>query len=157
MAAPLNAKVVNAFLQPALEVIRRCVQGDTDFERLELSSELPPPPVITVAIQIRGQLVGPVYWTFERPVALKVASSLLGSRGELDLSSPECADAIAELANIIAGNATGALLEAGYSVEVSLPRTRVSQSPAQFREKLPNLVLSTPLGRVKITFGLRAP
>jgi len=155
MPAPITADVVNAFLQPALEVIRKCVQGETTIERVELTADLPPPPIITVTIQISGQLEGKVHWIFEQPVALKVASSMLGSREAPDLTSPECADAIAELANIVAGNATGALLEAGYAVEVSLPRAQVSLSPTHLREKLPNLVLSTPLGRVRIILGLR--
>jgi CheY-specific phosphatase CheX len=155
MPAPITAEVVNAFLQPALELIRRCVQGDTALERLELTNQLPRPPLITVTMHIRGQLVGPVHWSFEQPVALKLAGAMTGLGRPPDLSSPECADAIGELANIITGNATGALLEAGYAVEVSLPRTQVARAPAHLAEKLPNLVLTTPLGKVRIVFGLR--
>ena len=154
MPGPITAEVINAFLEPALEVIRHCVRGATALERVELTGELPPSPIITVTIQMRGQLAGPVHWSFEKRVALQVASTMMGMSA-LDLDSSECSDAIAELANIIAGNATGALLEAGYAVEVSPPRTEVTLVPTQLPEKLPNLVLSTPLGKVRIVFGLR--
>ncbi len=157
MPAPITAEVINAFLNPALELIRHLIQGAAALERVELTAELPPSPIITVTIQIRGQLAGPVHWSFEQRVALRVATAMMGVRDPLELDSPVCADAVAELANIIAGNATGALLEAGYAVEVSPPRTEITRVAVRLPEKLPNLVLSTPLGKVRIAFGLRVP
>jgi chemotaxis protein CheX len=92
--------------------------------------------------------------SFSFDVAGKVASSFAGV--EIDAKHPDFADAIGELANMIAGNAKAQFK--GMKVSISLPSVitgkehTVSQSRALPRVLIP---FETSLGPVVLDFGMR--
>ena len=150
MGLRINAIVINAFLAPALEHLRILTGSDTALERMEICSELPS-TAFTMRIDVHGSLEGAVYWSFDSALAERLAIYMLppGSRTQ---DTGLKLDAVAELANIIVGNATGNLLESGYDVQFLPPR---HQAGTRLANGHPNLVLLTPVGRVRIVFELQ--
>lgn len=157
MNAPVPADVVNALLTPLCEVLRTLTGSEPRIERLDLVGNLPEGPCLVVGLDFRGTLLGPVFWTFSPEVASKVAEAMTSTELPLAFDSPVCTDALMELSNMVAGNAVGALAEAGFPVEISVPRSKVSYAPPSEPLPEPQLCVSfqTPSGRMNVTFGLR--
>ena len=147
MTTRLTAQVLNVFLASALEILREVVGTEACLEKLEAAEEIPGAPTLTMSIAIRGGLIGAVHWNFDERLAHSVAKNMLPPEVLADATLSERADAVGELANMIAGNATGALLEAGYKVELFPPQNQPAQRLGQ---RMPNLILATAQGRVRI-------
>jgi CheY-specific phosphatase CheX len=156
MNVPINAEVVNALLEPVFDVLKSCTGYEAHVAGLAFAAQLPPPPCVMVTVELRGRIVGPISWSFDPKVARELAARMLSSSTLPEFGSEDCTDALAELANIIVGNATGALLNAGYAVEVLPPTTRVLQTPptSKLAERALAVVLETPIGKVNIVMEL---
>jgi CheY-specific phosphatase CheX len=156
MNSPVNADVVNALLEPIFDVLKACTGVESHVAGVDLAARLPPPPCLMVRVELRGRVVGPISWSFDPKVARELASRLLSSSSPPDFGSADCTDALAELANVIVGNATGALLNAGYAVEVLPPTTRILEEGVDFQlaERALVVVLQTPVGTVNVVMEL---
>jgi CheY-specific phosphatase CheX len=156
MNAPVNAEVVNALLEPVFDVIKACTGVEAHVAGLDFAAQFPPPPCVMVRVELKGRVVGPISWSFDPNVARELAGRMLSSSTLPEFGSADCTDALAELANIIVGNATGALLNAGYAVEVLPPTTRILQTPANARlaERALAVILETPVGKVNVIMEL---
>ena len=156
MTKPIGADVVNAFLVPALELLRTHLR-ESRIGPLTVTDELPPTAQVSVDMIVHGNLEGPVRWSFDDRIARVLANAVGLGSASVDPGSPECLDALGEIANTIAGNATGPLLEAGYRVEL-VPPTPTAVSgvlPAVESDKVLHVTLLTPAGDMKMSFGLR--
>ena len=156
MNTPVNAEVVNALLEPVFDVLKSCTGVEAHLSGVDYASKLPPPPCVMVTVELRGGVVGPISWSFDPKVARELAGRMLASPTLPEFGSADCTDALAELANIIVGNATGALLNAGYTVEVLPPIARVlNTSPnTKLAARALAVVLETPLGNVNVVMEL---
>ena len=156
MNVPVNAEVVNALLEPVIDVLKACTGVEAQVVGVDFASRLPPPPCVMVTVELRGRVVGPISWSFDPKVARELAARMMSSPTLPEFGSPDCTDAVAELANIIVGNATGALLNAGYAVEVLPPTTRVLNTTrgAKLAERALAVVLETPMGNVNVVMEL---
>ena len=145
----ISADIVNALLEPVPSALRAWIGVDRSPAKVDLVSELPPPPGIMVTIELKGGLVGTITWNFEQPVARQIALTMLpGAISDDEICPGACADAVAELANIIAGNASGVLAAAGYPVEIMPPQTWVRDQASPLSEKTLSFTFATPLGRM---------
>jgi CheY-specific phosphatase CheX len=155
MGQRISAKVINAFLAPALEHLRTLAGTNTLLEKMELTQWLPPSS-ITVRIELQGGVKGTTYWSFDLALAEHLAKNMLPSQNSnqkitnLDILS----DAVAELANIIVGHATGNLLESGYRIHF-LPPCPIPCEKLSFNDATLNLVVFTPAGRAQILFQVQ--
>jgi CheY-specific phosphatase CheX len=147
MGIPIKADVVNAFLEPALEQLRALAGSETTLERLEIAQQLP--DGLTLRVELHGGIEGPVFWSFDPSLAQRVAAQLT-HQGE---RTPKIADAVVELANVIARIALEALRQAGYQVEFE-PFEAQAGPQALGEPGLPSLIVATPSGRVRLAFGL---
>ena len=145
--AVVNAEIVNALLEPVSAVLRAWTGDDRPPSRMELATELPPPPGISVSIGVQGGLVGRITWNFELPVARQIAANMLAHTG-VQVEAESCIDAVAELANVIAGNAVGVLSAAGYIVDILPPETAVRIETAPLPEKTLSVIYETPVGKL---------
>lgn len=155
MSAQMNADVVNALLTPILEVLWTGAGLRGQVGRLELVSQLPPPPGIYVYITVQGRMFGPVVWTFDTELAETITANMLSvHRSTIDAEA--CADAVKELSNMMLGNATDALLMAGLPVELSPPQATIVHDGVA--PLLPRRTLSIPIqtsaGQVQVLLGL---
>jgi CheY-specific phosphatase CheX len=152
MNAPINAQVVNAFVDPVVHVIKACVGLDAEVQGLAVVSSLDPPPALSVTIELHGSLAGPVTWVFSQELARQVAAQMLA----IDVSGVDPAtanDAVAELANIVGGNATGRLADAGYRVEIRPPRVHADDDRELGRDRLA-VTLGTRAGQISVVIGV---
>lgn len=113
-----HADVVNAFVTALARVLRTSLGEPARFTSLHVSRSLEPAPSVAVAVELSGSLRGPVTWVFSPDLARILATRMMMSESV----SAECvADAVAELSNIVTGNATGPLYDAGLIVELAPP------------------------------------
>ena len=150
MAQPTDKVILKAFLSPALENLRR-VTAQASLEKLDLALELPRGMVI-VRIAIKGRLAGATYWCFEQSLARAVAEAALPEQAE---EPAVVADAAAEFANLVVGNASGALLATGHPIEFAPPEMQ-SQSMQAFRAPgLARLRIASSAGRLQVIVDLK--
>jgi CheY-specific phosphatase CheX len=147
-----RAEVINAFVAAVVRVLRSSLGEEARLAALQVTRSLDPAPSIAVTIELTGGLKGPVTWVFSPDMARHVANTLLMQD---DAPSEVFPDAAAELANIVAGQATQPLVDAGYAVDIHPPIIHDSS-----REPLDNdtvvVTVSSPSGNVRIFFGLEA-
>jgi CheY-specific phosphatase CheX len=154
MAAPISAEVVQAFIQPVVDVVRSCVGLDTRVARLDMTTQIDPAPSLSVSIQVSGKLAGAVTVVLAADVAHLVARKLF-SVTPLEAADPAtCGEAVAELANIVTGNATGKLLEAGYQVEIHPPHIH-GAGDRELAERTLVVTLHTAAGEIKVLIDVR--
>jgi len=153
--AAVAADVVNAFVDPVIDVVRACLGIDAKVGTLGTTTEIDPPPMITVMIDLRGTLAGPITCSVSEPLARATAAWFLHEHPDsIDLST--CSFAVAELVNIIAGGAMSRLIEAGYRVELLPPRLPDPDACGRLLiERALEITFDTTMGKLKVVFGLR--
>lgn len=115
--ATLKAEYVNPFLKSTLETFSTMVGTKLSPEKIFLRKQDPEGIEIAGIIGLSGDVVGSIIIGFTKPVALKAASTFVGE--EFTEVNEDVADAIGELANIIAGNAKK--YTSSFSIDISLP------------------------------------
>lgn len=151
--SPIRAEVVNAFVTSLREIFLTATGLQAELAPLGVVSDSPAPPNMVVRIQISGELAGSAICSFSPGVARASAGYMLASESPA-FDSPETRDALGELANILVGNATGALLEQGYSVELSPPTTELASAPQKLARQSVNVSLNTDSGQVCLVLCL---
>jgi CheY-specific phosphatase CheX len=109
--------IVDAFVEALVRVVRTTLGEEAELIATRYARDVDPPPSIVVAVELTGGLRGPITWSFSPELARKVADQML-----MGAAAPEhYPDAVAELANMVLGNALSALEDAGYLVELAPP------------------------------------
>ena len=149
MAKP-RIEIVNAFVSAVVGVLRASVGERASLADLHVSRRLDPPPWIAVAIELRGSLRGPVTWVFSPELASLIAARLL-----MDDAAPTelVPEALAELSNIVAGNATGPLEDAGYRVEIAPPVVYTSAVRPELASDTLVATVTSDTGTVRVYMG----
>jgi CheY-specific phosphatase CheX len=152
MKPTVPAQVVNILISTAVELLDRVAGLPAELAVVRVAGRLPASPAMAVSMIILPAGIGPVTWVFEPKVAQTVAARLLDQKSLPPFTSEECADAVGELANLIAGNATAALEGAGFSVEMSPPATFVELNvpPSMLSQRCLDLEMSTAVGHVNL-------
>ncbi|MCH8146770.1 MAG: chemotaxis protein CheX [Planctomycetes bacterium] len=107
---------------------------------------------VSAAISFSGQAVGSVVLCFSKQVARTVASKFAG--GEISVLNADLADALGELANMVAGLANGKMN--GLDMSTSLPRVAIGSHITLKNNRIPVLTLpcDSPLGRFSIEVSM---
>jgi CheY-specific phosphatase CheX len=156
MPAPIRADVVHAFIQPVVDVVRSFVGLETNVTKMDMTTRIDPAPSLSVSIQVSGKLAGAVTVVLPADVAILVAGKLF-SIDPITANDPvTCGEAAAELANIVTGNATGKLLEAGYDVEIHPPHIH-GDSDRELADRTLVVTLHTAAGDIKVLIDVRTP
>jgi chemotaxis protein CheX len=154
MKATISAEVVNAFVSPLLGVFQATTGLKAKLELHKLASDVPSLPGVVVTINLSGRIIGQAIWTFEPTVARAIAAHMLASSDSPALDSSECKDAVGELANILLGNATDALLQAGFPVELSVPTTMVPIAAQKLDHPSVRVSVNTEAGHVNLVLAV---
>lgn len=156
MDTPLGADVVNAFIDPLFQVIKTFAGLDAQLAQIDLTGDLEPPPWLCATIEMRGKVVGPITCVVSEGLARLIARKLLFLDASEGVDRTACSDAVAELANIVSGNATDRLNQAGYHVEILPPSgTRDNLDHTRLPQRRLAVTLQTEAGRIKVLLGLR--
>jgi len=149
----MDVKFVNPFVMAIANVFEKMVHTKVRIGKPLLKQTDLVSAEVSGIIGLSGYVQGMVVLSFPRDAACKVASAFAGV--ELTMDSPDFADAIGELANMVAGNAKKDFGE--YRTSISLPSViigpghTVSQSRAW-----PYLVIpcETALGNFNVEVAL---
>ncbi len=152
MTTPPSADIVNVFVTAVARVLRVSLGESARLAGLQRTRSIDPPPDIAIAIELSGSLRGPVTWVFSPRLARRIAVRLTMD----DEVTPELVtDAVAELSNIVAGNVTGPLEDAGYSVQIAPPVVYDLSTRRALDDDTLVATLSAPSGTIRVFLGLQ--
>jgi len=150
----MKAEFVNPFASAVLMVFQKEFGMNVMRDSLALQQGPLRGADVNTIIGVTGQLEGQVIYTFEEGVALRIASALMGEAvEELDELAKS---AVAELGNIITGNAAIGLSENGYNCILTPPTLLTGKEliVTTFTPVL-NVPFSTDFGSVTVHVALR--
>lgn len=118
----MQSKHINPFLESSVFVIEQMCQIRPSLGQLQLKKMAFREDVICLQINVFGDMEGEVYYSFPKQVALSLASGMMGGfvLTELDEISRS---AIAELGNMISGNASTILSNQGVAIDITPPKS----------------------------------
>lgn len=115
----MDAKLLNPFIQAAVEVLKAEVGAEVSRKEIFLQKSALTSDDITVLINLIGDVYGVVMYGMPAATGLKLVSRIMGQDfAELDSLAQS---GVAELGNVISGQATIRFSEAGYHSNISTP------------------------------------
>ncbi len=116
----MKAEHFNAFLVPSVQVLQRMARTEVRLGRVSRLDHAEVDDHLSIVIGLRGRISGSVVLTAPRGVAWALASRIggeeLGDGDEINVRA-----ILGELANTIAGNATGHLYQIGVQQCITPP------------------------------------
>ena len=151
----MNVKFLNPFVSSAHDILR--IEMRESVQRGELRLESGPYVTndATVIISLIGAVDGTVFYSMSQESAVHFASTLMGEKFEVLNSLAQ--SGIAELGNVITGQASMRLAEAGYESNISTPSLLIGKGASISTLEYPRLVvpLTTSIGELTIHLSLR--
>jgi chemotaxis protein CheX len=151
----MNVKFLNPFVSSAHDILHSETHEVVHRGELRLETGAYHTDEITVIISMIGAVAGTVFYSMSNESAIQFASALMGEKfytlNELVQSG------IAELGNVITGQASMRLAEAGYESNISTPSLIIGKGASISTFEYPRLVvpLTTPIGSFTIHLSLR--
>mgnify|MGYP000916605696 FL=1 len=116
----MNVKYINPFLASSIHVIEAMMQVKPSVGQVALRAVENRGDSLLLKIGILGQFQGDVVFSFPQRVALRIVSVMMGGYPVSELDEM-CCSAIAELGNMISGNASTMLYNEGIQVDITPP------------------------------------
>jgi chemotaxis protein CheX len=152
-APAINPKLVVPFINSVRQVFTTMVKVPTTIERPHVKVAPAPQYDVSSIIGFSGDLVGSVVVSFQKDAAVKLVSSFAGC--DIDPDSPDFADAVCELANMIAGSAKK---ELGHNASITVPSVILGRGHQIARlSDVPCLVVpcKTPVGDFAVEVNIK--
>jgi chemotaxis protein CheX len=115
----MDAKLLNPFVQAAVEVLKAEVGAEVARGEISLQKSALTSDDITVLINLIGDVYGVVMYGMPTATGLKLVSKIMGQ--DFVELNPLAQSGVAELGNVISGQATIRFSEAGYRSNISTP------------------------------------
>lgn len=151
--ASINPKFIVPFVNSVRNVFTTMVGATTTIARPHVKTAPAVSYDVSSVIGFSGDIVGSVVVSFQKVAAMKLVAAFAGA--ELDFASPDFADAIGELANMIAGSAKKDL---EVKASISVPSVIIGAGHIIARlSDVPCIVIpcSTPVGDFAIEVSIR--
>jgi chemotaxis protein CheX len=152
--AVINPKLIVPFVNSVRTVFATMVGVQTTVGRPEIKSATCPSYDVSSIIGFSGEVIGSVVVSFQQQAALKLVAAFAGQ--EIPFDSPDFADAVGELANMIAGNAKKDL---GASASITVPNVILGSGHTIARlSDVPCLIIpcSTPVGDFAVEVNIKS-
>ena len=151
----MRVEYINPFVEPAFNILKEVL--DTDISRGELYLKATSMPVLGVAaiIGLTGDVEGRVLLDMSMETAISIASTMNAEEfDELDALGKAT---IAELANMITGQAVTKLHELGYDFDLSPPSLITGDNMVVTDSGVEALIvpLQLPQGKLEINVAVR--
>ena len=149
----MDVKFINAFVAAIQNVFKTMLGTEVGVGKPMLKQADLVSAEVSGIIGLSGEVQGSVVLSFQEDAASRIASTFAGV--ELTLDSPDFADAIGELANMVAGNAKKDFV--GYETSISLPSVIIGKGHKVSQSKVwPFLVIpcQTGLGNFNVEVAL---
>jgi chemotaxis protein CheX len=150
----MNVKFLNPFVSSAYDILSLEMHETVKRGELHLDHGPYQTDDVTVIISLVGAVDGTVFYSMSKEVAVGLASILMGEKFEtLDRLAQS---GIAELGNVITGQASMKLAEAGYESNISTPSLILGKGATISTLEFPRLVvpLETSVGNLTIHLAL---
>ncbi len=151
----MNVKFLNPFVDSAFDVLEK--ETHITLRRGELGLEKSPyiTEDITVIIAMVGQIQGNVFYSMDNQTALALSSKMMGET-LTDLNSL-AQSGIAELGNMITGQASVRLSAAGYESTISPPTLLIGKGATISTLDFPRLTVPvlSECGKMTIHLAIR--
>lgn len=131
----MNVKYINPFLASSIHVIEATMQVKPSVGQVALQPVMSREDYLLLKIGILGQFQGDVVFSFPNQVALRIVSAMMGGYPVSELDDM-CRSAIAELGNMISGNASTMLYNEGISVDITPPDIVIDRSSYQQKQAI---------------------
>ena len=152
----MDVRYINPFIGAIKNVFNTMLDTEILISKPRLRESDESPADVSAAIGFTGQALGRVTMRFPLNTGINAASKF--SDAEISQDDPEFADALGELANMVAGQAKSKL--EGYDISISLPRVFSKYETEDSPPNAPVLVIpcDSALGRfnTEVTMTLTA-
>lgn len=151
----MNVKFLNPFVESAHDILHMEMHDSVQRGELRLESGAYHTDDATVIISLIGAVDGTVFYSMSKDSAIHFASALMG--GNFDALNALAQSGIAELGNVITGQASMRLAEAGFESNISTPSLIIGRGASISTLEYPRLVvpLATSIGSLTIHLSLR--
>jgi len=151
----MNVKFLNPFIDSAHDILRMEMHDSVQRGDLRLESGPYCTDDATVIISLVGAVDGTVFYSMSKESAMQFSSALMGEK--FDTLNALAQSGIAELGNVITGQASMRLAEAGFESNISTPSLIIGKGASISTLEYPRLVvpLMTTIGSLTIHLSLR--
>jgi chemotaxis protein CheX len=151
----MNVKFLNPFVSSAHDILSFEIHESVQRGDLRLDNGSYQTDDVTVIISLVGAVDGTVFYSMSKEVAVSFASILMGEK--FDSLDRLAQSGIAELGNVITGQASMKLAQAGYESNISTPSLIIGKGATISTLEFPRLVvpLTTSIGSMTIHLALR--
>ncbi len=151
----MNVKFLNPFVIAAHDILSLEMRETIERGELRLENGSYVTDDATVIISLVGAVDGTVFYSMSKESAIRFASALMGER--FDAMDELVQSGIAELGNVITGQASMRLADAGYESNISTPSLIIGKGASISTLEYPRLVvpLTTSIGSLTIHLSLR--
>lgn len=151
----MNVKFLNPFISSAHDILHHEIRETIQRGDLRLENGVYHTDDVTVIISLIGAVDGNVFYGMSKDSAIHFASALMGE--DFEGLNELAQSGIAELANVITGQASMRLAEAGYESNISTPSLIIGKGASISTLEHPRLVvpLVTSIGSLTIHLSLR--
>jgi chemotaxis protein CheX len=136
----LQAELINPFLTSSIQVIETIIQVKPTVGKLQLKQMQYTEKYVWLKIRIHGQMEKEIMFGFPDTMAMNIVSTMLGGYVVTELDDM-CRSAVAELGNMISGNASTMLYHNGIAVDIT-PPSLVEDSALDWGKKAVSIPLS---------------
>ncbi len=150
-----KAALINPFLESAMSFLKQEISTEITRGQLRLESSRMTSGEINVAIGVTGDAEGIVIYSMSERTAKAIASAMIGE--PVPVFDELAESAIAEMGNIITGQATIGLEECGYICKLSPPTLVSGVGVVISTLDIQRLIipLEMPQGYLEISVALR--
>ncbi|HHY75388.1 MAG TPA: chemotaxis protein CheX [Firmicutes bacterium] len=151
----MKAGLVNPFVESAYKFLRDEVHMEVTRGQLRLESSKATEGEINVALGVTGDAEGIVIYSMSEKVAKAIASALIGDA--VPVFDELAESSIAEMGNIITGQAAAGLEEHGYICKLTPPTIIAGKGVMISTVDIQRLVIpiELPVGLMEISVALR--
>jgi CheY-specific phosphatase CheX len=93
---------------------------EASIQEIRLRKDLETSHLLSIVVGFTGDLKGSFILRFQEHTACAISAGMMGGKQPMELDTV-CQEALAELANVIVGNASGQLAELGIQVMITPP------------------------------------
>lgn len=149
----MNVKYINPFLLAIQNVFETMVDVPLRLGKPNIKTDSVPLHDISGIIGLSGSVTGNVVINMSESVALYLVSALIGE--EVTEMDADCADAIGEITNMIAGNAKKDF--PGEGTSISIPSVVIGRHKITYPRGVPiiSIPCETSSGRLMIDIALK--
>jgi chemotaxis protein CheX len=153
----INVKVeyINPFISASFNVLEMCLGSKPEKGPLEMQPATFTSDQCNIVTGVTGSIQGAVIYGMSLLTADKIASKMIGQ--PIKTFDQLAASAIAELGNMISGNAMTMLSEMGWSCDITPPTIIRGTNVKITTASIPALVipLTVPEGEIHVTVGIQ--